>query len=397
MAFQRLWDNLTRKKPTEVWLSDSPLRRCLTLIDLTSVGVGTVVGAGLYVVAGELARDVAGPSVVLSFLLASFSALLCVFSYAEFGCRIPKAGSAYIYTYVTLGEIWAFIVGWTIVLEYIIAAASLARACSEYIDTIFQGEIYHFFMHDIVSWDHAGIASFPDLLAAAIVVAVMTLVLLGVRSSVNVQKVVTIGNFIVISFMIIYGLFFADFKNWTQEFVPYGVQGILRGAASAFFAFSGFDVVTTAAEEAIYPQRNIPLSLILTITISTFAYLGVTAVLTLMLPYHELDPFAPLAKAFSHDGNFPAAEYIIACGGICATISSLVAVVFSPSRIVYSMSTDGLVFRWFSLVNDKTHSPIRATVIAGCFSAALALIFDLNQLVSYKVYLVQLDAGLLSG
>ena len=382
MACKSVCDNLTRKKPTEAWLSDSPLRRCLTAIDLTSLGVGTVLGAGLYVVTGELARDVAGPVVVLSFLLASISALLCVLSYAEFGCRIPKAGSAYIYTYVTLGEIWAFIVGWNIVLEYIIAGASLARACSEYIDAVFQGKIYHFFMQDIATWNHAGIAPFPDFLAATIVVAVVTLVCLGVRGSASVQKAVTLGNFVVIFFMVIYGLFFANFKNWTKNFTPYGIQGVLRGAASAFFAFAGFDVVTTAAEEATYPQRNIPLALLLIITISTIAYLGVTTVLTLMLPYHELDPVAPLAKAFEQGGNFPAAKYIIACGGICATISALVASVFSPSRIVYSMSVDGLLLRWFSHVHDRTYSPIRATIIAGCFSAVLALIFDINQLVS---------------
>ena len=134
MACQRLRENLTRKKPEEVCLSsDSLLRRCLTTIDLTSLGVGTIVGAGLYVVTGELARDVAGPSVVLSFLLAAISGLLCASFYAEFASRIPRAGSSYIYTYVALGEIWAFIVGWNILLEYIIATASLARACSEYI------------------------------------------------------------------------------------------------------------------------------------------------------------------------------------------------------------------------------------------------------------------------
>ena len=383
MACQNLCDSLNRKKPTDAWLMDSSLKRCLTLVDLTSLGVGAIVGAGLYVVAGELARDVAGPAVVLSFLLASLSALLCVFSYAEFGCRIPKAGSAYIYTYVTLGEIWAFIVGWNVVLEYIIASASLARACSEYIDAVFQGQIYHYFMHDIVNWHHPGIAPFPDFLAAAIVFAIVTLVCLGVRSSANIQRAVTVGNFIVIFFMIIYGIFFADITNWTRQFTPYGIQGVLRGAASAFFAFAGFDVVTTAAEEVIYPQRNIPLSLLLIITISTIAYLGVTTILTLMLPYHDLDPFAPLAKAFATGGNFPAAKYIICCGGICATVSALVCVVFSPSRILYSMSVDGLFFRWFSYVDDKTHTPIRATIIPGCLSAMLALIFDINQLVSW--------------
>lgn len=384
MAHHGLCDSFTRKKSAEVWPLDSPLRRCLTVVDLTSLGVGTVVGAGLYVVTGELARDATGPAVVLSFLLASVAALLCVFSYAEYGCCVPKAGSAYVYTYITLGEIWAFIIGWTVVLEYIIAGASLARACSEYIDTLFQGEIYQFFMHDVATWNHPGLAPFPDFLAAAIVVVVVILLSYGVRISVNVQKAVTIGNIVVIFFMIIYGLFFANFKNWTRKFASYGIHGVLQGAAGAFFAFSGFDVVTIAAEEAINPQRNIPLSLILVITISTLAYLGVTAVLTLALSYKELEAFAPLAKAFAQVGNFPAAQYIIACGGICATFSSLVCVVFSSSRIVFSMSVDGLFFRWFAHVNDPTHSPIGATIITGCWTAVFTLIFDIKQLVSYS-------------
>lgn len=385
MACQRLRDNLTRKKPEEVCLSsDSLLRRCLTTIDLTSLGVGTIVGAGLYVVTGELARDVAGPAVVLSFLLAAISGLLCALFYAEFGCRIPKAGSSYIYTYVALGEIWAFIVGWNVILEYIIAAASLARACSEYINALFRGEIYHFFMNDIATWNHPGIAPFPDFLAFGLVIAVVILVCLGTRLSANVQKVVTASNFLVILFMIIYGLFFANFENWTNEFAPYGTQGVLQGAASAFYAFAGFDVVTTAAEEAVNPQTSIPLSLILIVTISTMAYFGVATVLTLMLPYHQLDHFAPLVQAFAQ-ADFPAAKYIITVGGICATISALVCTVFSPSRIVYSMSVDGLLFRWFAHVDDKNHTPIRATIVAGCVAALLAMIFDIKQLVSCHV------------
>jgi len=382
MASQRLRDNLTRKKPEEVCLSsDSLFRRCLTTLDLTSLGVGTIVGAGLYVVTGELARDVAGPAVVLSFLLAAISGLLCALFYAEFACRIPKAGSSYIYTYVALGEIWAFIVGWNIILEYIIASSSLARACSEYINALFGGEIYRFFMNDIVTWNHPGIAPFPDFLAFGLVIAVVIIVCVGTRLSANVQKVVTLCNFLVIFFILIYGLFFAKIENWTNEFAPYGTRGVLQGAASAFYAFAGFDVVTTAAEEAINPQTNIPLSLIFIVTIGSMAYFGVATVLTLMLPYQQLDPFAPLVQAFTQ-ANFPAAQHIISVGGICATISALVCDVFSSSRIVCSMSVDGLLLRWFAHVDDKKHTPIRATIISGCFAALLAMIFDIKQLVS---------------
>ena len=352
------------------------------MFDLTSLGVGTVVGIGVYVVAGELARDVAGPAIVLSFILAFISATLCMLAYAEFSSRISKAGSAYIYTYVTLGEIWAFIVGWNIVFEYIIVGASLARACSEYIDTLFHGQIYRFFMQDVVTWNVPGIALFPDFLAGGLVIAAVILVCSGVRISTNVQKAVTVANFLIILFIIIYGILIVDLNQWTNRFAPYGFRGVLQGAASCFFIFVGLDVITTAAEETINPSRNIPLSLLLSVSISTLALLGVTTVLIAILPYHELDTFAPLAKAFAKVGDFPVAKYIVACGGISATISALVCVVFSPSRLLYSMSLDGLFFGWFSHLSDSTYAPVRATIFVGCFAAVLAVIFDLHQLVS---------------
>lgn len=144
--FSKICDILTRKKIEDNWFGETPLKRCLTTLDLTSLGVAAVVGAGLYVVTGELARDVAGPAVVVSFFIAGVAALFSGICYAEFGCRIPRAGSAYVYSYATVGEFWAFFVGWNMILEYIIAAASLARACSEYINSFAQGSIYNFFM-----------------------------------------------------------------------------------------------------------------------------------------------------------------------------------------------------------------------------------------------------------
>ena len=182
--------------------------------------------------------------------------------------------------------------------------------------------------------------------------------------------------------MIIYGILIADLNQWTNRFAPYGFRGVLQGAASCFFIFVGLDVITTAAEETIYPSRNIPLSLLLSISISTLALLGVSTVLIAILPYHELDTFAPLATAFAKVGDFPVAQYIVACGGISATISALVCVVFSPSRLLYSMSLDGLFFGWFSHLSDTTYAPVRATILVGCFAAVLAVIFDLHQLVS---------------
>jgi len=342
--------------------------------------VGTVVGAGLYVVTGELARDVAGPAVILSFFLAGVAALFSGICYAEFGCRIPKAGSAYVYSYVAVGEFWAFVVGWNMILEYLIAAASLARACSEYINSFAQGYIYKFFMKDIATWNSSALGSFPDFLAMALALIFTAIVSLGARKSSLVNKVMTFINLSVIIFIICAGLYFVDGKNWKPNFAPYGVGGVLTAAGSCFYAFVGFDVIGTASEEAINPKRSIPLSIILSLAISFLAYFGVSTVLTLILPYDHLSRFAPLAEAFAQRG-FTGAKYVVATGGLCATMSTLLTNTFAAPRVVFSMASDGLLLHWFAHVNEKTKVPVRAACVNGVLIAILALLLDVKQLV----------------
>lgn len=379
--FSKISDILTRKKIEDNWFGESPLKRCLTTLDLTSLGVAAVVGAGLYVVTGELARDVAGPAVVVSFFIAGVAALFSGICYAEFGCRIPRAGSAYVYSYATVGEFWAFFVGWNMILEYIIAAASLARACSEYINSFAQGSIYNFFMEDIAKWNIPALGSFPDFLAMALALVISCIVSLGALKSSLFNKVMTFINLSVIIFIICVGLYFVEGKTW-QAFAPYGVNGVLKAAGSCFYAFVGFDVIATASEEALNPKRSIPLSIILTIVISFLAYFGVATVLTLMIPYNQLSQFAPLAQAFTQRG-FSAAKYVVAIGGLCATMSSLLTATFSVPRILYSMATDGLLYNWFAHVHDTTMVPVRAALASGVLIASLALLLDLKQLVRF--------------
>ena len=381
----KVCDNLTRKKPSEDWLSESPLKRCLSTLDLTSLGVGTVVGAGLYVVTGELARDIAGPAVVISFFIAGVAALLSGICYAEFGCRIPKAGSAYVYSYVAVGEFWAFVVGWNMILEYIIAAASLARACSEYINSFAGGYIYKFFMNDIVTLHNPALGSFLDFVAFALALIFAIIVSLGAQKSSLVNKIMTFVNLSVITFIIFAGFYFVEANNWQANFAPYGLSGVLTAAGSCFFAFVGFDVIGTASEEAINPKRSVPLSIMLCIAISLLAYFGVATVLTLMLPYDKLNQFAPLAEAFAQRG-FSGAKYVVATGGLCATMSSLLTNSFAGPRVVYSMATDGLLFNWFANVQEKTKVPVRAALVNGVLVAILALLFDVKQLVSLFVF-----------
>ena len=377
----KVCDNLIRRKPTEDWFLESPLKRCLTTLDLTSLGVGSVVGAGLYVVTGELARNVAGPAVVISFFIAGIATLFSAICYAEFGCRIPKAGSAYAYSYVAMGEFWAFVVGWNMILEDLIAAGSLARACSEYIDSFAQGYIHKFFMEYIATWNVPALGSFPDFVAMALALIFAAIVSLGAHKSSVFNKAMTFVNLSVITFIICAGLYFVDGKNWQHKFAPYGVSGVLTAAGSCFYAFMGFDVIGTASEEAVNPKRSVPISIILCVTISFLAYFGAATVLTLMLPYDQLSRFAPLAEAFAQRG-FIAGKYIVATGGLCATMSTLMSSCFGVSRVVYSMASDGLLFNWFAHVHEKTKVPVRATLVDGVLIAILALLLDVKQMVS---------------
>lgn len=382
MALVRFLRLLARRKEIDNDLSNSQLRRCLNVFDLTSIGVGATVGAGLYVVTGQIARDVAGPAIVLSFFIAAVAAFLSGICYAEFGCRITKAGSAYIYTYTSLGEVWAFTIGWNMILEYVIGTASLGRASSEYIDSIAGGVIRKFFTENIGHFKASGLGSYPDFLAFVLVLAVSMIVASGAKHSAVFNKVVTTINMLVILFVLAVGLFHVNPANWAgaDQFLPYGVSGVLAGAASCFYCFVGFDVIATASEETINPKRAIPLSIMLCLIISFLAYFGVATILTLMVSYDKLDKFAPLPEAFRSAG-VPAAKYVIAIGGLCALAGSLMSGIFAVPRIMYSMANDGLLFKFFSRVYERTNVPVISIAFAGVLSAILALMLDLKQLV----------------
>lgn len=240
MSFGKFYSLLTRTKDVTAKTTESPLHRCLHVCDLTFLGVGATVGAGLYVVTGQVAKNIAGPGIVLSFLIAAVASMLAGLCYAEFGCRISKSGSAYVYTYATLGEFWAFVIGWNMVLEYIIGNASLARGLSDYIDSIFGGAIKNFFVSHIGSWEVNGLGSYPDFLALLMPLVMATIVCMGVKHSTTFNKIVTFINMAVVVFVIGVGLWHVDTRNWTprQSFAPYGASGILSGAASCFFVLS---------------------------------------------------------------------------------------------------------------------------------------------------------------
>jgi len=374
---------LSRKKliNTSV-IHKTELSRCLTKFDLTSLGVATTLGAGIYVLTGTLARNVAGPGLVLSFFVAAVASILAGLCYAEFASRVPRVGSAYTFSYVTIGEFCAFVIGWNLLLEYIIATSSVARAWSSYLDASLLNDIIrNTTTMGIGKLSASGIiAHYPDFLAFLLILVVTVTLCFGAKLTSVTTNVITAINIVVIVLIIILGASFAEQKNWTDDFLPFGFSGVLAASASAFYAFVGFDVIATAVEESNNPSKDVPVATILTIGICFVAYFGVSAVLTLMWPYYKLSERSALPEVFAMRGA-EWAKYIIAVGALCGLSASLIGALFPLPRMLYAMASDGLIFKFLAKVHPKTEIPVIATVLSGALAAFLALVFDLQALV----------------
>ncbi|KAI7797553.1 cationic amino acid transporter 4 [Triplophysa rosa] len=381
----RFYQKLNRLKTLEDDVMATSLKRCLSTVDLALLGVGGMVGSGLYVLTGTVAKDTAGPAVVVSFIIAGIASLMAALCYAEFGARVPKTGSAYMFTYVSVGEIWAFLIGWNVILEYMIGGAAVARAWSGYLDSIFNHRIQNFTESHVMRWNVPFLAHYPDLLAAAILILASFLISFGVRVSSWLNHIFSAVSMVVIAFILVFGFILADPANWSAReggFAPFGFSGIMAGTATCFYAFVGFDVIAASSEEASNPQRAIPAATAISLGLAATAYILVSTVLTLMVPWHTLDPNSALSDAFFRRG-YSWAGFIVAVGSICAMNTVLLSNLFSLPRIVYAMSEDGLFFSVFSRVNPVTKVPVIAILVFGSLMAFLALIFDLEALVQF--------------
>ncbi|XP_003803348.1 cationic amino acid transporter 4-like, partial [Otolemur garnettii] len=384
-SLARFFQKLNRLKPLEESSMETSLRRCLSTLDLTLMGVGSMVGSGLYVITGIVGKDVAGPAMILSYSVAAVASLLAALCYAEFGARVPRTGSAYQYTYRTMGELWAFLIGWNVILESLIGAAVEARAWSSYLDSLFSHRISNFTVTHLGSWQVPLMGHYPDFLAAGILLLASVFVSCGVRFSSWLNHTFVVINLVIILFIVILGFILAQPHNWSVEeggFAPFGFSGVVAGTATGFYAFVGFDIITDSSEEARNPRRAVPMAIATAIGLVAVAYVLVSTVLTLMVPWHSLEPDSALTDAF-HRRGYSWAGSIVAAGSLCAMITVLLSNIFSLPCIIYAMAVDRLLFPMFAYVHPRTRVPVVATMVFGILTALLALLMDLEALVQF--------------
>lgn len=370
---------LLRKKSIEQLLSETQgaasLRKTLGALDLTMIGIGAIIGTGIFVLTGVAAANYAGPGLVLSFVISGIACAFAALVYAEFSSSVPVAGSAYTYSYVSLGEFMAWIIGWDLMLEYLLAASTVAIGWSGYFQMLLNGfGIY------VPTWASGALGSVSgaifNLPAVAIALLITLLLSLGVKEAARFNNLIVFIKLAVVLLFIILAVWYVKPANWTP-FLPFGFKGVMGGAAIVFFAYIGFDAVSTAAEEVINPKRDMPIGIIASLIICTFLYIIVSLILTGVVPYKLLDVSAPVAFALHYIHQDWAAG-IISLGAIGGITTVLLVMLYGQTRVFFAMSRDGLLPKVFSNVHPKHKTPFLSTWITGITVAIIAGITPIN-------------------
>ncbi|XP_020950574.1 cationic amino acid transporter 3-like isoform X2 [Sus scrofa] len=396
-------EKLVRKRPLEPREESEIPTLHPNILNLVLFGVNTP-KARIYILAGAMAVSVAGPAIIISFLVFGLFSLLSGFFFGELVARVPRSGSVYLYSYVTMGQLHAFITGWNLILHLGIATACVTRAWSYTFDSLIGNHISQVLEGTFSEHVPSFLSPYPDIVALVLVLVMTGLLILGVHDSALVSKVSEGVNVLVLSFMILSGFIKGDLHNWqlTEQdyklaasgsndtsslgplgsggFVPFGFEGILRGAAMPFYSYFGLNAIITTGRETPNPQRSIPWSIGIIISICFLAYSGVSAALTLMVPYYQIHPYNPLPQAFHHVGWAPAG-YFVAVVILCALFYSLLLVMLTMSQLICAMAEDGLLFQGLGQIYARRGTPLVAVLVSAILSGILAVLFEIFHLV----------------
>ena len=380
-------NRLFAKKSLELLLEEMAgehrLRRVLGPFSLTALGIGTIIGTGIFVVIGKVAHDTTGPALIVSLMTSGAACIFAALCYAEFASMAPVAGSAYTYAYATLGELFAWIIGWDLVLEYTVAASTVAHGWSDYFQNLIG--LFGFVLPKSVAavpWDVQAATNhlvatggYIDLPALFISVALTVILVIGIRESATFNAAMVVIKLAVVLMVICVGAFYVVPANWSP-FAPYGWKGLnflgkgqpigmLAGAGIMFFAYIGFDAVSTHAEEARNPRRDVPIGIVASLLICTVLYIAMAAVLTGMVRYDQIDAHAPVAAAFKTIG-LPWAQFVVSVGALAGITSVQMVLMLSQPRVLLAMARDGLLPEsFFGAVHPRFRTPWKSTILTG--------------------------------
>ena len=391
--------NLLAKKPLNKILSETEesgehsLKRALGALNLVTLGIGAIIGAGIFVITGQAAAQFAGPAIVISFILAGIACALAGLCYSEFASMIPIAGSAYTYSYATLGELIAWIIGWDLILEYAFGAATVAVGWSGHLRAFLQdigmnlpamptSNTVLFGMPVHLKYDYVGFV---------IITVITTILVIGIKESANFTTAIVILKVVVVCMFIALATAFLMTHSWKPNywhpFIPpntgergiFGWSGILRGAGVVFFAYIGFDAVSTAAQEAKNPKKDMPIGILVSLVVCTILYILVSGLLTHLVPYSQLNVPDPVVVGIRTTG-YQWATFLVELGALAGLATVMLVMLLGQSRVFYSMSRDGLLWPWASKIHPRFRTPYISSIVVGFFVAILATIIPLSVL-----------------
>jgi APA family basic amino acid/polyamine antiporter len=414
-----MMQRLFARKSLETLLAEAAgenrLRRVLGPVSLTALGVGAIIGAGIFVMTGRAAREDAGAAIMVSFCVAGLGCALAALCYAEFAAMVPVAGSAYTYAYATLGELFAWIIGWDLILEYAMGCATVASGWSGHLDEFLLAAFGRQLPAAIANDPFSSPDAWFNLPAVIVMILVTTVLVIGIRESATTNAILVAIKLAVVLFVIALGWQYVDPANWTgipvesreipadpmakwgliglmglndwllplddkvrSNFAPYGLSGIMLGASIVFFAYMGFDSISTHAEEAKRPQRDVPIGILASLALCTLLYLAVAAIITGMVPYRQINVRAAVAAAFTdraiqeHSAILNVAAVIIAAGALAGITSVLLVTFLSQARIFLAMARDGLLPQGiFAAVHPRFRTPHISPMLTGAFICLL--------------------------
>jgi len=391
--------NLFATKPLEKLMAEAEetgehsLRRALGPVNLVTLGIGAIIGAGIFVITGQAAAQFAGPAIIISFVLAGIACAFAGLCYSEFASMIPIAGSAYTYSYATLGELIAWIIGWDLILEYAFGAATVAVGWSGHLQA---------FLHDVgMDLPAMPTSTFTlfghpvhlkyDYIGFLVILVITSILVVGIKESANFTTAIVILKVAVVCMFIGLATAFLVSHSWQPNhwhpFIPpntgergaFGWSGILRGAGVVFFAYIGFDAVSTAAQEARNPKRDMPLGILGSLVICTLLYILVSGLLTHLVPYSQLNVPDPVVIGIRTTGH-PWATFLVELGALAGLATVMLVMLLGQSRVFFSMSRDGLLWPWASKVHPRFRTPYVSSIVVGLFVATLATLLPLSVL-----------------